>query len=146
MKYLLGIFAVFFLAIHFSMPLRAIDPAPVDELEIMLKKIENNLRVASAVTSVAKAKGEALVEQKVEEKKELQEELVVASEELKIVSEKVEIFTTRMVEVGLDTTVSYVNINEEDNFVFKGALYDEWMEYKKNGGESDFEYYRLYKK
>lgn len=140
------IFTVFFLAVHIATPLRAIETPPVDELEVMLKKIENNLRVASAVTSVAKAKGEALVEQKVEEKKELQEELVVASEELKIVSEKVEIFATRMVEVGLDTTVSIVNINEEETFVFKGALYDEWLEYKKNGGESEFEYYRLYKK
>lgn len=146
MKYLLMIFTVFFLAVHIATPLRAIETPPVDELEVMLKKIENNLRVASAVTSVAKAKGEALVEQKVEEKKELQEELVVASEELKIVSEKVEIFATRMVEVGLDTTVSIVNINEEETFVFKGALYDEWLEYKKNGGESEFEYYRLYKK
>jgi len=140
------IFTVFFLAVHIATPLRAIETPPVDELEVMLKKIENNLRVASAVTSVAKAKGEALVEQKVEEKKELQAELVVASEELKIVSEKVEIFATRMVEVGLDTTVSVVNVNEEEAFVFKGALYDEWLEYKKNGGESEFEYYRLYKK
>lgn len=140
------IFTVFFLAVHIATPLRAIETPPVDELEVMLKKIENNLRVASAVTSVAKAKGEALVEQKVEEKKELQAELVVASEELKIVSEKVEIFATRMVEVGLDTTVSVVNVNEEETFVFKGALYDEWLEYKKNGGESEFEYYRLYKK
>jgi hypothetical protein len=146
MKYLLMIFTVFFLAVHIATPLRAIETPPVDELEVMLKKIENNLRVASAVTSVAKAKGEALVEQKVEEKKELQAELVVASEELKIVSEKVEIFATRMVEVGLDTTVSVVNVNEEEAFVFKGALYDEWLEYKKNGGESEFEYYRLYKK
>lgn len=140
------IFTVFFLAVHIATPLRAIETPPIDELEVMLKKIENNLRVASAVTSVAKAKGEALVEQKVEEKKELQEELVVASEELKIVSEKVEVFATRMIEVGLDTTVSVVNFKEEDNFVFKGALYDEWLEYKKAGGESDFEYYRLYKK
>ena len=146
MKYLLMIFTVFFLAVHIATPLRAIETPPVDELEVMLKKIENNLRVASAVTSVAKAKGEALVEQKVEEKKELQAELVVASEELKIVSEKVEIFATRMVEVGLDTTVSVVNVNKEEAFVFKGALYDEWLEYKKNGGESEFEYYRLYKK
>lgn len=140
------IFTVFFLAVHIATPLRAIETPPIDELEVMLKKIENNLRVASAVTSVAKAKGEALVEQKVEEKKELQEELVVASEELKIVSEKVEVFATRMIEVGLDTTVSVVNFKEEDNFIFKGALYDEWLEYKKAGGESDFEYYRLYKK
>ena len=140
------IFTVFFLAVHIATPLRAIETPPVDELEVMLKKIENNLRVASAVTSVAKAKGEALVEQKVEEKKELQAELVVASEELKIASEKVEIFATRMVEVGLDTTVSVVNTNKEETFVFKGALYDEWLEYKKNGGESEFEYYRLYKK
>lgn len=146
MKNLLIVFTIFFLAVHLAMPLRAVETPPVDELEMMLKKLENNLKVASAVTSVAKAKGEELVEQKVEEKKELKEDLVQASEELKVVSEKVEVFALRMVEVGLDTTVSVVDTKKEDNFVFKGALYDEWLEYKKAGGESDFEYYRLYKK
>lgn len=146
MKNLLILFTIFFLAIHLAMPLRAVETPPVDELEIMLKKIESNLKMASAVTSVAKEKGETLVAQKVEEKKELKADLAEASEEIKTVSKRVEVFALRMVEVGLDTTVSIVDTNKEDTFVFKGALYDEWLAYKKAGGESDFEYYRLYKK
>jgi len=43
------IFTVFFLAVHIATPLRAIETPPVDELEVMLKKIENNLRVANEI-------------------------------------------------------------------------------------------------
>jgi hypothetical protein len=91
---------------------------------------------------VAKAKGEELTESKIEEKKELKETLQKTTEELKVVATKVEVFSARMVEVGLDTALV---VNEPEEAKLAGALYDEWLEYKKNGGESDFEYYRLYK-
>jgi hypothetical protein len=45
-----------------------------------------------------------------------------------------------MAEVGLDTSTT------SDVARLSGPLYEEWLAYKKNGGESDFEYYRLYKK
>lgn len=125
------------------MPLGAINQPPVDDVEQMLKKIEGNLQLASAVTSVAKAQGEKLVESKVQEKKELKENLEKATQELKVVEAKVEVFSARMVEVGLDTGVV---VGERDEAKLAGPIYEEWLEYKKNGGESDFEFYRLYKK
>jgi hypothetical protein len=48
-----------------------------------------------------------------------------------------------MTEAGIDTSV---NTHKSDDFHYEGPLYEEWLEYQKNGGESDFEYYRLYKK
>lgn len=125
------------------MPLGAVNQPPVDEVEQMLKKIESNLQLASSVTSVAKAQGEKLVESKVQEKKELKQNLEKATQELKVVEQKVEVFSARMIESGLDTALVVITPEEGK---FSGPIYEEWLEYKKNGGESDFEYYRLYKK
>ncbi len=141
MKHILLVFIAIIFCCEIFAPLGAVSQPPVDEVEAMLKKIEGNLKMASAVTSVAKAKGEALVESKVEEKKELKATLEKATEELKVATEKVEVFSTRMAEVGLDTSLQ---IPEEAKL--SGPIYEEWLEYQKNGGESDFEYYRLYKK
>ena len=141
MKHILLVFVAILFCFEIFAPLGAVNEPQVDEIEAMLKKIEGNLKMASAVTSVAKAKGEALVESKVEEKKELKATLEKATEELKVATEKVEVFSTRMAEVGLDTSLQ---IPEEAKL--SGPIYEEWLEYQKNGGESDFEYYRLYKK
>jgi hypothetical protein len=143
MKHILFIFLAIIIGFEIFMPLGAVNQPPVDEVEQMLKKIEGNLQLASAVTSVAKAQGEKLVESKVQEKKELKENLEKATQELKVVEAKVEVFSARMIEVGLDTGVI---VGQPEEAKFTGPIYDEWLEYKKNGGESEFEYYRLYKK
>jgi seryl-tRNA synthetase len=143
MKHILFIFLAIIIGFEIFMPLGAINQPPVDDVEQMLKKIEGNLQLASAVTSVAKAQGEKLVESKVQEKKELKENLEKATQELKVVEAKVEVFSARMVEVGLDTVVVG---GERDEAKLAGPIYEEWLEYKKNGGDSDFEFYRLYKK
>jgi hypothetical protein len=140
MKHILLVFVAILFCFEIFAPLGAVNEPQVDEIEAMLKKIEGNLKMASAVTSVAKAKGEALVESKVEEKKELQETLEKATEELKVATEKVEVFSTRMAEVGLDTSL----VVEEA--VLSGPIYEEWLEYQQNGGESEFDYYRVYRK
>jgi hypothetical protein len=140
MKHILLVFIAIIFCFEIFAPLGAVNEPPVDEIEAMLKKIEGNLKMASAVTSVAKAKGEALVESKVEEKKELQETLQKATEELKVATEKVEVFSTRMAEVGLDTSLKV------EEAVLSGPIYEEWLEYQKNGGESEFDYYRVYRK
>ncbi len=75
MKHILFIFLAIIIGFEIFMPLGAVNQPPVDEFEQMLKKIEGNLQLASAVTSVAKAQGEKLVESKVQEKKELKENL-----------------------------------------------------------------------
>ena len=143
MKKLVVIFAFYICCLDIFIPVRAVNTPNIDEIEAMLQKIEENLAQASAVTSVAKAKGEALVETKVQEKKELKENLEEATQELKVAEEKVEVFSARMIEVGLDTALVEVAPEEAK---LAGPIYEEWLEYKKNGGESDFEYYRLYKK
>jgi seryl-tRNA synthetase len=143
MKHILFIFLAIIIGFEIFMPLGAVNQPPVDEVEQMLKKIEGNLQLASAVTSVAKAQGEKLVESKVQEKKELKENLEKATQELKVVEAKVEVFSARMIEVGLDTGVV---VGEPEEAKLAGPLYEEWLEYKKNGGDSDFEFYRLYKK
>ncbi len=65
----------------------------------MLKKVESNLRQASAVVSVAKAKGEQLVEGKVQEKAELKEAVIVAEkkaeavvEQMHVIEDKIEVY------------------------------------------------------
>jgi hypothetical protein len=143
MKNLVFLLLALFMGIELFAPLGAVNQPKIDEIDAMLKKVEGNLKMASAVTSVAKAKGEELTESKIEEKKELKETLQKTTEELKVVATKVEVFSARMVEVGLDTALVVVAPEEAK---LAGPLYDEWLEYKKNGGESDFEYYRLYKK
>ena len=62
MRYLVILFCVFIAAIEIAFPVGAVTTPPIDEVEAMLKKVESNLRQASAVVSVAKAKGEQLVE------------------------------------------------------------------------------------
>lgn len=133
MKKTLVIFGLLFIFLEVFQPLGAINAPKLDELETMLKKIENNLKNASQVTSLAKAKGEKLVASKVQEKNELKQSV-------QKLTEKVEIFAVKMTEAGIDTSI------KTDNFRYEGPLYEEWLEYQKNGGESDFEYYRLYKK
>ena len=143
MKQIVLVFVGVLVCFELFAPLSALNQPNVDEIDAMLKKIETNLSVASQVTSVAKAQGEKLVETKVQEKKELKENLEQATEELKVAEEKVEVFSARMIEVGLDTALV---VTEPEEAKLAGALYDEWLEYKKNGGESDFDYYRVYKK
>lgn len=135
MKKPLLVFGILFIFLELFQPLGAINAPKVDGIEMMLKKIENNLKSASQVTSLAKANGEKLVASKVQEKNELKQSV-------QKLSEKVEMFAVKMTEAGIDTSLN----SKTDSFQYEGPLYEEWLEYKKNGGESDFEYYRLYKK
>jgi hypothetical protein len=141
MKNILLIFCALFLMGELIFPVKALNSPNIDEIEEMLKKVENNMKMASQVVSVAKEKGEKLVETKVEEKAELKEAVLTAEAKVEVMEKKNEVFMQRMVEVGLDT--STVPVEEAK---LAGPVYDEWLQYRKNGGESDFEYYRLYKK
>jgi non-ribosomal peptide synthetase component E (peptide arylation enzyme) len=141
MKNILLIFCALFLMGELIFPVKALNSPNIDEIEEMLKKVENNMKMASEVTSVAKKQGEKLVETKVVEKAELKEAVLTAEAKVEVMEKKNEVFMQRMVEVGLDT--STVPVEEAK---LAGPVYDEWLQYRKNGGESDFEYYRLYKK
>ena len=71
MKKELIILMLAIIALDNIMPLQAIQQKPIDDVEAMLKNIENNLKMASQVTSVAKSAGEKLVTAKVQEKADL---------------------------------------------------------------------------
>ena len=50
--------------IEISFPVGAVTTPPVDEIEMMMAKIQRNLSLASEVTKVAQTKSAALVAQK----------------------------------------------------------------------------------
>ncbi len=130
MKNILLIFCALFLMGELIFPVKALNSPNIDEIEEMLKKVENNMKMASQVVSVAKEKGEKLVETKVEEKAELKEAVLTAEAKVEVMEKKNEVFMQRMVEVGLDT--STVPVEEAK---LAGPVYDEWLQYRKNGGE-----------
>jgi hypothetical protein len=98
MRYFVILFCLFIAAIEIAFPVGAVTTPPIDEVEAMLKKVESNLRQASAVVSVAKAKGEQMVEGKVQEKEQLKEAVVNAEA-------KAEVYAARMLFSGVDTTM-----------------------------------------
>lgn len=143
MRTLIVGFCVFMLMVEISFPVGAVVNPPVDEIEIMLAKIQKNLALASEVTQVAQKKSEALVAQKVEEKKELKEAVVVAEAKVEEVqqvvesmSQKVEFYQVKMIGSGVDTAYQEVS--------FGGPIYEAYLNYVEEGGKEDFEYFRLY--
>lgn len=140
MKKIILLFCFYIFCVGLIIPLGAIDSPNVDEVEAMLKKIENNLKNASEVTSIAKAKGESLVKAKIKEKADLKTEVQKAKSEVSELKKQNDIFINKMIGAGLDTS------NNEPEFQYSGLLWEEYQTYLKNGGTSDFEYYRLYRK
>ena len=143
MRTLIIAFCVFMLMIEISFPVGAVVTPPVDEIEVMLAKIQKNLALASEVTQVAQKKSEALVAQKVEEKAELKEAVEIAEakvEEVQHVVEsmeqKVEFYQVKMIGSGVDTAYQEVS--------FGGPIYEAYLNYVEEGGKEDFEYFRLY--
>jgi hypothetical protein len=143
MRYLVILFCLFIAAIEIAFPVGAVTTPPIDEVEAMLKKVESNLRQASAVVSVAKANGEKLVEGKVQEKAELKEAVVLAEkkaeavvEQMHVIEDKMEVYAVKMVGAGLDTTTQPVQ--------FKGEIYDAYLNYVSEGGKEEFDYFRMY--
>ena len=143
MRTLIVAFCVFMLMIEISFPVGAVVTPPVDEIEVMLAKIQKNLALASEVTQVAQKKSAALVAQKVEEKAELKEAVEIAEakvEEVQHVVEsmeqKVEFYQVKMIGNGVDTAYQEVS--------FGGPIYEAYLNYVEEGGKEDFEYFRLY--
>lgn len=129
MRYALIALFAFALAIEIAFPVGAINRPPVDEIEMMMAKIQDNLRMASRVTQMAQSKSAALVAQKQQEKAELKEAVVAAEQ-------KVEMFAAKMIANGLDTTTVEVKIT--------GPAYDAYLNYVEEGGKEEFDYFRMY--
>jgi hypothetical protein len=129
MKYVvIALFAIV-ISIEIAFPVRAISMPPVDEIEMMMAKIQDNLRMASEVTQMAQSKSAALVAQKQQEKAELKEAVVAAEQ-------KSEMFAAKMIANGIDTTTVEV--------LMTGPAYDAYLNYVEEGGKDDFDYFRMY--
>ena len=129
MKYVvIALFAIV-VSIEIAFPVRAISMPPVDEIEMMMAKIQDNLRMASEVTQMAQSKSAALVAQKQQEKADLKEAVVAAEQ-------KSEMFAAKMIANGIDTTTVEVPMT--------GPAYDAYINYIEEGGKDDFDYFRMY--
>ena len=129
MKYvLIALFAIA-ISIEIAFPVRALSMPPVDEIEMMMAKIQDNLRMASEVTQMAQSKSAALVAQKQQEKADLKEAVVAAEQ-------KSEMFAAKMIANGIDTTTVEVPMT--------GPAYDAYLNYIEEGGKDDFDYFRMY--
>tara|TARA_R110000868_G_scaffold356180_1_gene617713 strand:- start:276 stop:704 length:429 start_codon:yes stop_codon:yes gene_type:complete len=139
MRTLIIIFCLFILAIELSFPVGAVTSPPVDDIEMMLANVQKNLAMASEVTQMAQKTSAKLVDAKVEEKAELKDAVEVAETQVKAMEQVNEMYAAKMIANGIDTTsVLNADIN------YSGPMYDAYMKYKKQGGDSDFEYFRLY--
>jgi ABC-type uncharacterized transport system substrate-binding protein len=138
MKTILTAFVAIILTLEMIYPVGAVNTPNVDEIEQMLKRVENNMKMASNVVSAAKKQGAKLVENKVAEKAELKEAVATAENKVEAMAQINTMYATKMLESGIDTATI------DDSFIFKGAIYDAFQEYQKNGGDVDFEYFRLY--
>lgn len=136
MKYaLMALFGIFFL-FEMSFPVNAVVTPPIDDIDFMIAKIQNNIKMASAVTKMAQTKSAAMVAQKIQEKEELKEAVVVAEAKVEKIQEKMEVYAVKMIGSGIDTAVEEVT--------FKGPAYEAWLNYVEEGGKEDFGYFRLY--
>jgi hypothetical protein len=136
MKHITLLFVACFFVGIIATPIEKSKSVPVDEVELMLQKISENLEMASVATAQAKAMGEKMVAEKVEEKAQLKEAVAIAENKVDVMTKKVEVFSAKMIGAGLDTS--------EVPLKLSGKAYDAWLNYVEEGGKEDFEYFRLY--
>ncbi len=117
----------------------AVKPEPVNEMDALMKKIKANTQAVSHATKVAHQVSEQLVEEKVEEKQELKQAVEVAETKIVQMEQVQEVFVSKMMAAGIDTAV--VVVDEGKN---AGPIFDAFLEYQKNGGTEDFNWFRLY--
>jgi hypothetical protein len=136
MKHITLLFVACFFVGIIATPIKKTKSVPVDEVELMLQKISENLEMASVATAQAKAMGEKMVAEKVEEKAQLKEAVAIAENKVDVMTKKVEVFSAKMIGAGLDTSEAPLKLS--------GKAYDAWLNYVEEGGKEDFEYFRLY--
>ena len=136
MKHLILLFIASSFVGIIATPVQKSKSVPVDEVELMLQKISENLEMASVATAEAKAMGEKMVAEKVEEKAQLKEAVSIAENKVDMMTKKVEVFSAKMIGAGIDTSDAPLKLS--------GKTYDAWLNYVEEGGKEDFEYFRLY--
>jgi uncharacterized protein YlxW (UPF0749 family) len=136
MKYVVIALFAFAISIEIAFPVRAISVPPVDEIEMMMAKIQDNLKMASQVTQMAQSKSAALVAQKQQEKADLKEAVVAAEAKVEKMQATNEIFAAKMIANGLDTAIEEIKMT--------GPAYDAYLNYVEEGGKEEFDYFRMY--
>ena len=116
----------------------AIQPEPINEMDALLKKIKQSTQAVWQATKQAHEVSEAMVEEKVAEKAELKEAVVQAEVKVQALEQVQEVFVSKMVAAGIDTAIV---VDEGRN---AGPIFDAFLEYQKNGGTEDFEFFRVY--
>jgi hypothetical protein len=116
----------------------AVKPEPVNEMDALMKKIQQNTQAVGQATKQAHQVSEALVEEKAEEKAKLVEAVVVAEAQVVALEQVQEVFVAKMITAGIDTAMV---VDEGKN---AGPIFDAFLEYQKNGGTEDFNWFRLY--
>lgn len=136
MKYVLIALFAFLFAIEVSFPVGAITTPQADDIEAMIRRVQNNISVASQVTKVAQVKSAALVAQKQKEKAQLKESVVKANAMVEKMEMVQEMYAAKMVANGIDTAI--------DEIKMTGPAYDAFLNYVEEGGQEDFDYFRMY--
>ena len=135
---LLLIFSVVFLTGYLFTESWATEPPPSNEMEALLKKIKASTQAVGHATKAAHEVSEALVEEKAEEKAKLVEAVVEAEVKVEALEKVQEVFVAKMITAGIDTAMV---VDEGKN---AGPIFDAFLEYQKNGGTEDFNWFRLY--
>jgi hypothetical protein len=135
---LLYIFSFLFLCGFLFTTSWAVKPEPVNEMDALLKKIQQQTQAVGQATHAAHEVSEALVEEKVAEKAELKEAVVQAEAQVVALEQVQEVFVAKMITAGIDTAMV---VDEGKN---AGPIFDAFLEYQKNGGTEDFSWFRLY--
>ena len=139
MKHLLWIFSFVFLFGYLFTESWAVEPPAINDMDLMLKNIRSHTQAVGQATKAAHEVSEKLVEKKVQEKAKLKEAVVEAVAKVEQLETVQEVYVSKMMAVGLDTAVFVVD--EAKN---AGRIYDAFLEYQKNGGTEDFNWFRLY--
>ena len=98
-------------------PIQAVQQPPYDEVEAMLKKVEGHLETAGQATKLAQTMSAELVADKVAEKAELKEAVVVAEAQALKAQAKVEKYAVTMMFLGVDTAMAEMDTISINNML-----------------------------
>lgn len=113
----LYIFSFLFICGYLFTESWAIKPAPENEINALLKKIQHNTQAVGMATKAAKAVTEKMVEAKVAEKAELKEAIVKAEEKAQVMEAKVEKYAVTMMFMGVDTALAEMDTLSINNML-----------------------------
>jgi hypothetical protein len=109
-------------------------PKSIDELDMLIAKSKSSMSKAGSVVKQAAAAQEKVLGEVVSHIEEVEQ---VAEEATK----KVEIFSVRMVEAGIDTSTVEV---EEEKVEYVTEIKEAYQKYVDEGGDYDIENFILY--